>query len=65
MGTFDMAIDMPHEPAARGHEIPSPLETGIPNETTAAAIEEGRRIASDDRVKGYSGMEALKAALEI
>lgn len=32
---------------------------------TAAAIEEGRRIASDSSVKGYSSMDELKAALEV
>ena len=35
-----------------------------PNEVTAAAIEEGRRLASDRSVKGYTSMEELKAALE-
>ena len=34
------------------------------NEVTAAAIEEGRRIASDSNVKGYSSMDALRAALD-
>lgn len=29
-----------------------------------AAIEEGRRIASDNNVKGYTNMDDLKAALE-
>ena len=36
-----------------------------PNEVTAAAIEEGRRIASDSSVKGYTNIEDLKAALEV
>ena len=36
-----------------------------PNEVTAAAIEEGRRIASDSSVKGYSSLDDLKSALEI
>ena len=35
-----------------------------PNEVTAAAIEEGRRIAYDSSVKGYTNMDDLKAALE-
>ncbi len=30
-----------------------------------AAIEEGRRIASDNNVKGYTNMDDLKAALEV
>ena len=49
----------------REHGIPFPLKLDVPNETTAAAIEEGRRIASDGSVKGCATMEALKAALEI
>jgi DNA-damage-inducible protein J len=32
--------------------------------TTAAAIEEGRRIAVDSSVKGYTNIDELKAALE-
>lgn len=35
-----------------------------PNAETAAAIEEGRKIAYDDNVEGYSNMEDLKKALE-
>ena len=34
------------------------------NDTTAAAIEEGKQIAHDKTVKGYTNMEELKAALE-
>ncbi len=37
----------------------------VPNDTTIAAIEEGRRIASDSHVKGYRNMEDLKAALDL
>jgi DNA-damage-inducible protein J len=40
------------------------LEEEVPNEETIAAMEEGRRIASDPNVKGYSSMEELKKALE-
>lgn len=50
--------------AIRENGIPFPLKLDVPNETTAAAIEEGRRIASDESVKGYASMEALRAALE-
>ena len=59
------AINMFLRTAIREHGIPFPLKLDMPNETTAAAIEEGRRIASDSSVKGYSSMDALKAALEI
>ena len=40
------------------------LKLDVPNKTTAAAIEEGRRIAYDSSVKGYSNMDDLKSALE-
>ncbi len=39
------------------------LKLEIPNDTTAAAIEEGRRIAGDKSVKGYNSIDALKDAL--
>ena len=47
----------------REHGIPFDLKLDIPNETTAAAIEEGRRLAEDKTVKGYSTMDDLRAAL--
>ena len=49
----------------RERGIPFSLKLNVPNEVTAAAIEEGRRIASDSSVKGYTNMEDLKAALEV
>ena len=48
----------------RENGIPFALKLDIPNEATAAAIEEGRRIAADSSVKGYTNMDDLKAALE-
>ena len=48
----------------REQGIPFMLKLDVPNEATAAAIEEGRQLAFDDSVKGYSNMEDLKAALE-
>jgi len=48
----------------REQGIPFPLKLDVPNEITAAAIEEGRRIATDNTVKGYTSMDALRAALE-
>lgn len=47
----------------RVHGIPFDLRLDIPNETTAAAIEEGRRLAEDKTVKGYSTMDDLRTAL--
>ena len=36
-----------------------------PNEVTTKAIEEGRRIAKDDSVKGYDSIEELREALGV
>lgn len=47
----------------RENGIPFALKLDTPNAVTAAAIEEGRRIASDPKVKGYKTMEELRAAL--
>ena len=47
----------------RENGIPFDLKLDIPNETTAAAIAEGRRLAEDKTVKGYSTMDDLRAAL--
>lgn len=47
----------------RVHGIPFDLRLDIPNETTAAAIEEGRWLAEDKTVKGYSTMDDLRTAL--
>ena len=49
----------------RENGIPFALKLDVPNETTAAAIKEGRRIASDSSIKGYTNMEDLKAALDM
>ena len=49
----------------REHGSPFPLKLDEPNETTVAAIEEGRRLAADPHGKGYTTMEDLRAALEV
>jgi DNA-damage-inducible protein J len=59
------AVNMFLRTTVRENGIPFSLKLDVPNETTAAAIEEGRRIAADRSVKGYSDMEALKKALEV
>ncbi|MBR3766930.1 MAG: type II toxin-antitoxin system RelB/DinJ family antitoxin [Clostridia bacterium] len=50
--------------AIRENGIPFDVKLNIPNETTAAAIREGRSIAYDKSSKGYSNMTDLRAALE-
>lgn len=59
------AVNMFLRSTIRENGIPFDLKLEVPNEVTAAAIEEGRRIASDPDVKGYTDMNELKAALEL
>ncbi len=58
------AVNMFLRQAIRENRIPFELTLNTPNSVTAAAIAEGRRIAHDNSVKGYTNMEDLKAALE-
>lgn len=48
----------------RENGIPFELKLDIPNETTAAAIAEGRRLAYDRNAKGFSDIDSLKTALD-
>lgn len=48
----------------RENGIPFKLNLNVPNDTTAAAIASGRRIARDPSVPGYTSMDDLKAALD-
>lgn len=59
------AVNMFLRSTIRENGIPFDLKLEVPNEVTAAAIEEGRRIASDPDVKGYTDMNELKAELEL
>ena len=47
----------------RENGLPFDMRVESPNAETIAAIEEGRKIARDPSVKGYSSIEELKAAL--
>ena len=58
------AVNMFLRSAVRENGIPFELKLDVPNETTAAAIEEGRKLATDRSAKRYSSIEELKAALE-
>ena len=49
----------------RENGIPFELKLNVPNDVTAAAIEEGRRLAYDKTAAGYTSMDDLKAALAI
>lgn len=51
--------------AIRENGIPFDVKLNVPNETTAAAIAEGRALAYDKTAKGFSSMDDLRAALEV
>lgn len=51
--------------AVREHGIPFELKLDVPNETTVAAIEEGRSLMNDPSAPRYSSMDELKAALDV
>ncbi|MGN0715161.1 MAG: type II toxin-antitoxin system RelB/DinJ family antitoxin [Anaerovoracaceae bacterium] len=63
--TMTTAVNMFLRQTIRENGIPFELKLNTPNAATAAAIEEGRMIAQDKNVKGYTNMEDLKAALEV
>lgn len=63
--TMTTAINIFLRTTIRENGIPFPLKLDTPNEITASAIEEGRRIASDTGVKGYTSIDDLRAALEV
>lgn len=50
--------------AIRERGIPFELKLDVPNETTTAAIEEGRKMASDSSSPRYSNIDELRDALE-
>ena len=59
------AVNMFLRIVIRENGIPFPLKLDTPGETTAAAIKEGRRIAADPNVRGYTSIEALRKALDV
>lgn len=59
------AINMFLRQTIRENGIPFELKLDVPNETTAAAIKEGRELAADKTKKGCTSMEELKAALDL
>ena len=60
----EIGLNMFLKTAIREHGIPFELKLDVPNETTAAAIEEGRKLMFNPSTPRYSSMDALKAALE-
>ena len=62
--TMTTAVNMFLRATIREKGIPFSLKLEVPNAETVAAIEEGRRIANDPNVKGYTSMDDLKKALD-
>ena len=58
------AVNLFLRSAIRENGIPFSLKLDVPNAVTIAAIEEGRRIAKDSSVKGYTNIDDLKKALD-
>ncbi len=59
------AINIYLKKAIAEQGIPFDVVREVPNAITAAAIEEGRRIAHDPSVKGYTDMDELRTALGV
>ncbi len=59
------AVNMFLRAMIRENGIPFELKLGEPNSITVAAIEEGRRIAKDPNIKGYTNINDLREALEV
>ena len=58
------AVNLFLRTSIREHGIPFALKLDVPNEATAAAIEEGKKLMADPSAPRYASMEALKAALD-
>ena len=56
------AINMFLRTTIRENGIPFDLKLDTPNEITASAIEEGRRLMANSSAPRYSSMDELKAA---
>ena len=59
------AINMFLRATIREYGIPFELKLEVPNDITAAAIDEGRKMINDPSARRYTSLEALKEALEI
>ena len=59
------AINMFLRATIREYGIPFELKLEVPNDITAAAIAEGKKMIHDPSAPRYTSLEALKEALEI
>lgn len=58
------AVNLFLRAVVREHGIPFDLKLDTPNNTTVAAIAEGRRMLADPSAPRYSSMDALREALD-
>lgn len=63
--TMTSAINIFLRTAIREHGIPFSLKLEEPNETTIAAIEEGKKIAKSKKSKSYHSVEELREDLGV
>ncbi len=59
------AINMFLKESIRDNGIPFELKLDYPNDVTASAIEDGRRLAKDNTVKKYSSIVELRDSLGV
>ena len=59
------AVNMFLKTVIRQNGITLDLRLDMPNETTASAIEEGRKLMNDPSASRYSSMDELKTALKV
>lgn len=59
------AVNMFLKTVIRQNGITLDLRLDAPNETTASAIEEGRKLMNDPSAPRYSSMDELKTALKV
>ncbi len=59
------AVNMFLKTVIRQNGITLDLRLDVPNETTASAIEEGRKLMNDPSAPRYSSVDELKTALKV
>ena len=59
------AVNMFLRTVIRKHGIPFDLKLDVPNDTTAAAIVEGRKLMDYPSSSRYTSMDTLKDSLEV
>ena len=59
------AINMFLRASIRESGIPFELKLDVPNDETIQAIEEGRMVAKNKKIRPYDNMDDLRKALEV